>query len=413
MADEEDRGDGEPEVENSSEASGEPAGPETSGEAAEAGTPSGGEPENQSDAESAPDSGGSNDSDLSDILGQDDIDSLLQQVSGDSEESGEPGADAEGDDEGGIIFAYPHSGSRGPARVEPYDFRNPAFLGELEMRRLRLMHEDFIRFLEARITLFLRSDFSLKMTHLSTKSYEHTIAEVENPTHLALFRVSPLPGVGFIEMSPNIALTIASSILGGKGHAPRIERYLTQIEVDLIEEFLSMVLEEWARRWESREDTLEPRIIGHEIVANVLQICEHDTVMFSLMMDASLRGASGRLGISVPLHMIEEPVRELNVKPGEDDVKKVRKARTWRSMYAEIPVAGEAVFKLGQYSVEDVLKWKVGTVLPFNESEFEDVTLKLADIPLFRVRAGIEDENRAVQIEGRIQKEDPIWQMKN
>lgn len=364
------------------------------------------------EAESAPGSSNSNDSDFSDILGQDDIDSLLQQVSGESEEDeGIGGEESEGHVPG-IIFAYPNGGKNGPPRIDSYDFRHPAFLGEMEMRRLRLMHEDFIRFLEARITLYLRSDFSLKMTHLSTKSYEHTISEVENPTHLALFRVSPLPGVGFIEMSPNIALTIASSILGGKGHAPRIERYLTQIEIDLIEEFLTVVLEEWARRWESKEDTLEPSIIGHEIVANVLQICEHDTVMFSLMMDASLRGAIGRLGISVPLHMIEEPVRELNVKPGGNELKKERKAMTWRSTFAEIVLTAEASFSLGQYRVEDALGWQVGTILPFEESALEEVTLKLADIPLFQVRAGIEEENRAVQIQGGIKKETPIWQMK-
>jgi len=365
-----------------------------------------------SDMPSAGEGSGDAGSDLSDILGQDDIDSLLQQVSGDSDESSEDG-DEDSEGSSGIIFAYSAEAKQGPATVEPYDFHNPAFLGEMEMRRLRLMHEDFIRFLEARITLFLRSDFSLKMTHLSTKSYEQAVSEVENPTHLALFRVSPMPGVGFIEMSPNLALTIASSILGGKGHAPRIERYLTQIEIDLIEEFLGVVLEEWSRRWEAEEESFEPSIVGHEIVANVLQICEHDTVMFSLMMDASIRGASGRLGICVPLHMIEEPVRKLHLRPGEENIQKPVKMRTWRSMYAQIPVPGEAVISLGNFSVEEVMQWGEGTFIPFDESVLDEVTVKLADIPLFRGKAGVEDENRAVQIEGKIKKEEPLWQMTN
>ncbi|MFP4157399.1 MAG: flagellar motor switch protein FliM [Opitutales bacterium] len=364
-------------------------------------------------AEASADAG--DDGGQSEILEQDDIDSLLQQFAGDDSPEGEAdespvtaGAEATP----GIIFAYGQKPGT-PVQIEPYDFRNPAFLGEMEMRRLRLMHEDFIRFLEARITLYMRSDFSLKMTHLSTKSYEQTVAEVENPTHLALFRVPPMPGVGYIEMSPNLALTIASSILGGKGHAPRIERYLTQIEVDLIEEFLVMVLDEWASRWESEEKEFEPEIIGHEIVANVLQICEHDTVMFSLMMDASLRGANGRIGICVPLHMIEEPIRHLHLRRGQNEEKKERKSRTWRPMYAEIPVAGEAVFPLGSYSVEEVMQWKEGTVIPFDEAVLDDVTLKLADIPLFQGKAGVDNENRAVQIKGRSKKEESIWQMKN
>ena len=336
------------------------------------------EAESNENSDVSPDTAADDADAQSEILEQDDIDSLLQQFSGDDDSPGGEESESSDAEEGevlpGVIFAYGQKPGT-PVQVEPYDFRNPAFLGEMEMRRLRLMHEDFIRFLEARITLYMRSDFSLKMTHLSTKSYEQTVAEVENPTHLALFRVPPMPGVGYIEMSPNVALTIASSILGGKGHAPRIERYLTQIEVDLIEEFLVMVLDEWSSRWESEEKKFEPEIIGHEIVANVLQICEHDTVMFSLMMDASLRGATGRIGICVPLHMIEEPIRHLHLKRGQNEEKKERKSRTWRPMYAEIPVSGEAVFPLGSYTVEEVMQWKEGTIIPFDESVLDDVTL--------------------------------------
>src|SRR4051812_12897080 len=48
-------------------------------------------------------------------------------------------------------------------KVESYDFRNPAFLSEVELRRLRLLHEDFIRYLSARLSLFLRMEFGVKM----------------------------------------------------------------------------------------------------------------------------------------------------------------------------------------------------------------------------------------------------------
>jgi len=40
-------------------------------------------------------------------------------------------------------------------RVESYDFRNPTFLTEVELRRLRILHEDFIRYLSARLAMFL------------------------------------------------------------------------------------------------------------------------------------------------------------------------------------------------------------------------------------------------------------------
>lgn len=356
--------------------------------------------------------GGDASEDVSDILGQDDIDSLLSQV------TDEDGPEATEEEAASAKLQYniytdqPLSDDQ-PVRVETYDFLNPAFLGEMEMRRLRLMHEDFIRYLEARMTLFLRCDFTLKMTQLSTKSYEQAVSEVENPTHISLFRASPMPGVGFIEMSPSLALTIASSILGGKGHASRIERYLTQIEVDLIEEFLAVLLEEWSTCWKIEDENLEPSIVGHEIVANVLQICERDTVMFSLTMDASLRGANGRIGICVPLFMIEDTVRKLNVQPENGGGSALRKGPAWRSLYAQIPIEAEAEFYVGNYAVEDVLKWKPGTVIPLGETAMQEVTLNLAKLPIFACEGGVDEEQRAVKINGKIKKEESIWQMKN
>ena len=55
--------------------------------------------------------------------------------------------------------------------MEAYDFRNPAFLSETELRRLRLVHEDFIRYLSARLSLHLRMEFGIKMSKLTTVTY--------------------------------------------------------------------------------------------------------------------------------------------------------------------------------------------------------------------------------------------------
>lgn len=51
-----------------------------------------------------------------------------------------------------LLRADGQRGSAATLKVEPYDFRNPAFLSEVELRRLRLLHEDFIRYLSARLS---------------------------------------------------------------------------------------------------------------------------------------------------------------------------------------------------------------------------------------------------------------------
>lgn len=81
------------------------------------------------------------------------------------------------------------AGSAAALKVEAYDFRNPAFLSEVELRRLRLLHEDFIRYLSARLSLYLRMELGLKMARLTTATYAKFTESLPNPTHICLFKV--------------------------------------------------------------------------------------------------------------------------------------------------------------------------------------------------------------------------------
>jgi len=97
----------------------------------------------------------------SDFLDQSEIDKLLAQTT-------EQAANKQV-----LVTTDGRRGTEGAAaaKVENYDFRNPVFLSEIELRRLRLLHEDFIRYLSARLALFLRMEFGLKMAKLTTLSY--------------------------------------------------------------------------------------------------------------------------------------------------------------------------------------------------------------------------------------------------
>src|SRR3954463_7538528 len=104
-------------------------------------------------------------------------------------------------------FLIRPDGSKGPGaplKVEAYDFRNPNFLSEIELRRLRLLHEDFIRYLSARLSLYLRMELGLKMAKLTTVSYSKFTETLPNPTHLSLFKVEPLIGVGILDINPRL-----------------------------------------------------------------------------------------------------------------------------------------------------------------------------------------------------------------
>ena len=196
-------------------------------------------------------------------------------------------------------------GQRGDAaaasKVEAYDFRNPAFLSEVELRRLRLLHEDFIRYLSARLSLFLRMEFGLKMAKLTTVTYSKFTESLPSPTHICLFKTDPLVGVGIIDINPRLALTIADRLLGGRGHSVKAERYLTEIEMALLEDIIVIFLEEWCGQWKSEQD-LRPHIIGHENNGRFLQTSPKDAIILALSLEVNFGDCSEQIQIGVPYY---------------------------------------------------------------------------------------------------------------
>jgi flagellar motor switch protein FliM len=130
----------------------------------------------------------------------------------------------------------------------------------------------------------------------------------------------------------------------------------------------------------------------------VIQICEHDTVMFSLTMEATVRGAVGRITICVPLFMIENAIRQMQVKPDHEAQQRAKAMPSWRDGYELIPVVGLAEINIGSMSVSEVMNWQVGSVVSLPDGIMEAVTLRLAELPFFSCEAGIENEHRAVKI---------------
>ena len=195
-------------------------------------------------------------------------------------------------------------------RIEPYDFRNPIFLTEVELRRVRIRHEEFIRYLAARLSIFLRLEYSLKMSRLSTLTYAKYTETIPNPAHVVLFKVEQLFGVGVIDINPRLALTMVDRMLGGKGHSVQGERYLTEIEMNLVDDVVSIVLDEWCRQWKTERE-LDASIIGHESNGRFLETAPPDSIMLVLTMEAGVGDCSESIQIGIPYYTLEPIIKKM------------------------------------------------------------------------------------------------------
>lgn len=325
----------------------------------------------------------------SDFLDQSEIDRILAQQAADAQAI-----------KGGSVMLTPDMG--GP-KVEAYDFRNPAFLSEAELRRLRLLHEDFIRYLSARLSLYLRMEFGLKMAKLTTVTYSKFTDSLPNPTHLSLFKVDPMVGVGILDINPRLALTIADRLLGGRGHSVKAERYLTEIEVALIEDVILILLEEWCNQWKTEQE-LHPAIIGHENNGRFLQTSPRDAIMLALALECNFGDCSEQIQIGVPYYTIEPVVKSMQARRQKDAaVTQTIKRAEWHPAYEGVMVPVRAEWQAFELSLREVASFRVGDVIEMRPEICAETRISLNDSPKFLGTIGLDTDRVAVQITSKLQ----------
>jgi flagellar motor switch protein FliM len=176
----------------------------------------------------------------SEVLSQSEVESLLAQVAG-QESSG--------------LVVQPSNLKVGASAgsVRPYDFRQPASLSPAELRRLRLHQEEFVRALAARLSIYMRLEFGLQLAGLQTISYRKFVGVLPKATHLSLFKVEPLRGIGILDIPLRLGLVLVDRLLGGPAQSIATEHAFSEIELALLDQVVHLVLSEWCRHWSGLE----------------------------------------------------------------------------------------------------------------------------------------------------------------
>jgi len=291
-------------------------------------------------------------------------------------------------------------------RIEPYDFRNPIFLTEVELRRVRIRHEEFIRYLAARLSIFLRVEYSLKMSRLSTLTYSKFTETIPNPAHVALFKIEQLFGVGIIDITPRLALTMVDRMLGGKGHSIQGERYLTEIETNLVDDIGAIILEEWCRQWRGEQE-LDTTVIGHESNGRFLETSPADAIMLVLTMEAGVGDCSEAIQIGIPYYTLEPVIKKMHENK-EKDLKSeiVGAKRVWQPSFDKVDIPVQAEWDADRLTVKEALHLRPGDVIRFPKSILHQTRVRLSNACKFQGEIGIKNRRVAVRINRKIEDEE-------
>jgi flagellar motor switch protein FliM len=284
--------------------------------------------------------------------------------------------------------------------VEQVNFHNPTLLAEAELRRLRSVHDEFMRALTSRLSSLLRSEIALNLGKFETQPCETFIESLNSPTQIALFRVTPLNGVGFIEISPQLAAALTTRILGGREPTVSSDGYLTEIEIALLEDVIAIITSEWCEQWQS-ETPLNAHLIGHETNPRFIQANAKGAMMLVVEVEVALGRCEEIIQIAVPLSMIEPMMKRLEAAR-ERESQRIEGTAAWRSNYDDIAIPVHAEVLAPQITIGDLLKLKVGDVIELPASVLESTQISVAGSVRFFAKAGQQNGFVAVEIGDKV-----------
>ena len=285
-------------------------------------------------------------------------------------------------------------------RVRNFAFGQSAALSSSELHRFKSHNESVVRGVGARLSLFLRIEFTLELLSLDTTTLPKFSDSSPPPRHMVLFKIDPLRGIGLLDVPPPLSLSVADRMLGGKGFSVNPNRALREVEIALVNQMAQIAIKEWCTPWNTADD-LRPVLLGHESNPRFLQISDPDETFYMLKMEAGIGDCIEQMLMAMPVKMLDPLVRQLSLETDSlklDKAAKEQVAPKWNTGYDEVKIPLTAEWKDLEIKTRDLLNFQVGDVIPLDSDQLNRVEVCLAGKPKYQGRLGSSGPKCAVEI---------------
>jgi len=321
----------------------------------------------------------------SELLSQDEIDALLHGV-----------------DDGDVETA---SGVDHTGEPQGYDFQSQDRIVRGRMPTLEMINERFARYFRIRMFNFLRRSAEISVAGIQMLKFSEYVHSLFVPTNLNIVRIRPLRGSALFVFDPSLVFTLVDSYFGGSGrfHNKVEGREFTATEMRVIRMILEMMFEDLVRAWMPVLD-VEYEYVNSEVNPQFANIVSPTEVIVVSTIRMELEAGGGDIHISMPYSMLE-PIREL-LDAGIQSDRGDTDDRWQKALRSEIKTADlELVSTLfdQDMSLREVMDFKPGDIIPIDMPE--KVLIESDDIPLFKGKLGVSNDNFAVQVQDKIKRE--------
>ncbi|GAB3488061.1 flagellar motor switch protein FliM [Curvibacter fontanus] len=323
------------------------------------------------------------------FLSQEEVDALLEGVTGESQKSVEEVAEA------GEIRAYNMSSQERIVRGR--------------MPTMEIVNERFARNLRIGLFNFIRRSPEISVGPVQVQRYSAFLRELAVPTNFNIVAIRPLRGSGLIVCEPALVFGVIDTLYGGIGKfQTRIEgRDFSATEQRVINRLVDVISEEYKKAWRGIYP-IELDYQRSEMQPQFANIATPSEIVISTSFQLEIAEITGSIHFCMP-YATMEPIRDVLYSSTQGD--SIEVDRRWVTVLTREIQAAEvtlvAELARADATVEDLLAMKPGDFIELERQP--RIEASVDGVPVFECQYGTHNARYAIRVDKCLRGNDSNW----
>jgi flagellar motor switch protein FliM len=323
------------------------------------------------------------------VLSQDEIDALLQGISGESPAVEEQVAE--------------------PGGARAYDLASQERIVRGRMPTMEIINERFARNLRSGLFQLIRKTPEVLIGGIKVQKYSAFLRELVVPTNFNIMSVKPLRGSGLVVCEPTLVFAVIDALFGGNGkYHTRIEgRDFSATEQRVIRRLVDAVSTEYSKAWQGVYP-LHLEYQRSEMQPQFANIASPSEVVVCTSFTIEVGETSGAIHLCIPYSTLE-PIRDVlyNTLQGDSNEPDKRWVQLLQTQIQAAEVDLVAELATAQATVEQLLAFKPGD---FIELDLDTaIQAKVDGVPILDCHYGTANNRYAIKVERLISSSAQGW----
>lgn len=323
------------------------------------------------------------------ILSQDEVDALLQGITGESQKLEQEDAPSTG--------------------VRDYDLASQERIVRGRMPTMEVINERFARNIRIGLFNFIRKSPEVAIGGIKVQKFSAFLREIVVPTNFNIMNVKPLRGSGLIVCDPSLVFAVIDALFGGVGkYHTRIEgRDFSPTELRVIYRLVETICAEYKKAWMGIYP-VELEYQRSEMQPQFASIATPSEIVVATSFTLEIGDTTGTVHFCIPYSTLE-PIRDTLFSTIQGD--STEPDRRWVNLLknqiqsAEVELVAELAY--AGATVEQLLSFKPGDFVELDLDPM--IKAKVSGVPVFDAHYGVSNNRYAIKIDRLLTGANLTW----